>query len=84
MVLLQAWVNPKGETHHSISKNNGHLDRMKKKMAKNSNPEEKLQPDGDPQEVGLSEDHGLAELVQDGTVFIEDDEWGAIVYPDDE
>ncbi|MFI5260459.1 MAG: hypothetical protein ACHQU0_01520 [Candidatus Paceibacteria bacterium] len=76
-VLLQEWSTDKG-WQTSISKDREQLDETIQQLK----TENRAKPEGEVLEVTIPDDHGLAGMVEDETVFLCSDEMDVIEYPD--
>lgn len=77
-VLLQEWRLPNEVTACSISIDAAQLDAVKRS---HSALIAGAHADGDPIWVEIPDSHGLAEKVEDDTVFLEEDELEAVTFP---
>ncbi len=78
-VLLQEW-NIAGKGHmRSISRDQSQLDATIREV-KEEDEESEADEEG-PLEVEIPDEHVFADMLEDSTVFIYDDELDAITYP---
>ena len=77
-VLLQEWMSNERGHMMSISKDEAQLEETIQRLK----AEDKAKAEGKWMEVEIPDDHGLAEIVEGDTIFLEKDEEDLIEYPD--
>ena len=78
-VLLQDWDVPSEGQLVSISRDHAQLDATTLKIKKNDAESCAVY---DPLEVEIPDDHEFVHMLENGSIFLHDDEMDIIIYPD--